>query len=267
MFSLYYIAFSIWQPFVRGKLPLELELIRLYFEIICSSFQVIKKSFLIEEILKKFQKGLAISLIYGFFNSEVRNEVINQIERRLLLRYPNMRRFSTMLAKDRNSCASLGNDRFRASHKFKESKIKKIVKNYSVKDNDKDDLNNNDVNISMKSDDINKSEPNRKKVVLNLDKNTEKKSRSSIFKRRKKESNSTITSSLPSSKGSKGTIRLDSLDVNIYNMGEDSETLSRANSSLKEKYDEPTEIKINKKNSYVDFTEKNSDEQKKLIEH
>lgn len=178
-----------------------------------------------------------------------------------------MRRLSTMLAKERNSCGSLGNDRFRTSHKYKESKIRKIAKNYSAKNIDKDDPNNNDINISMKSDDINKSEPNRKKVVLNIDNNTEKKSRPSIFKRRKKESNSTITSSLHSSKGSKGTIRLDSLDVNNFNMGEDSETPSRANSSLKEKYDESTEIKSSKKISYVDISEKNSDEQKKLIEH
>ncbi len=40
MFSIYYIAFSVWQPFVTNKLSVELELIRLYFEIICGSFQV-----------------------------------------------------------------------------------------------------------------------------------------------------------------------------------------------------------------------------------
>jgi len=77
LFSIYYIAFSVWQPFVRGKLPVVLELIRLYFEIICSSFQ-----------------GFAISCIYCFFNEEVRNEIIISIERKLLQRYPNMRRFS-----------------------------------------------------------------------------------------------------------------------------------------------------------------------------
>lgn len=192
--------------------------------------------------------------------------MISQIERKLLLRYPNMRRLSTMLARDRNSCASLGNDRFRASHKFKESKIRKIAKTYSVKEDDKNDQNNNI--ICMTGDDKKKSETNRKKVVLNLDSDTNKKQRSSIFNRRKKESNSTITSSLASSKGSKGTIRFDSIDTNnLNNMGEDSETLTRPNSSHKEGNYELTEPKANKKFSYVDLNEKNPDEHINLIEH
>ncbi len=89
LFSIYYIAFSVWQPFVRGKLPVVLELIRLYFEIICSSFQ-----------------GFAISCIYCFFNEEVRNEIVISIERKLLQRYPNMRRFSQFNRREQPSNCS-----------------------------------------------------------------------------------------------------------------------------------------------------------------
>ena len=89
LFSIYYIAFSVWQPFVRGKLPVVLELIRLYFEIICSSFQ-----------------GFAISCIYCFFNEEVRNEIVISIERKLLQRYPNMRRFSQINRREQPSNCS-----------------------------------------------------------------------------------------------------------------------------------------------------------------
>ncbi len=41
LFSLYYLAFSVWHPFVKIRvLYLELELVRLYFEIIFASSQV-----------------------------------------------------------------------------------------------------------------------------------------------------------------------------------------------------------------------------------
>ena len=79
LFSIYYIAFSVWTPFFKIGIALELELIRLYFEIVWASFQ-----------------GFVISLIYCFFNAEVRIEVIKIVERRLLKRNPNMRRLSSL---------------------------------------------------------------------------------------------------------------------------------------------------------------------------
>jgi hypothetical protein len=93
LFSIYYIAFSVWQPFVRGKLAIEFELIRLYFEIICSALQ-----------------GLAISLIYCFFNSEVQQEIVKQIDR-LILRYnPNMGQLSSLINKRNGSAANVSSN-------------------------------------------------------------------------------------------------------------------------------------------------------------
>lgn len=54
---------------------------------------------------------MAITSIYCFFNSEVRSEILTQIERKLLQRNPNMRRFSSYLTKERNSCISVATDR------------------------------------------------------------------------------------------------------------------------------------------------------------
>ena len=132
LFSIYYIAFSVWQPFVRGKLAIEFELIRLYFEIICSSFQ-----------------GLAISLIYCFFNSEVRHEMIRQIDRILLRYYPNMTSLSSTLNNNNNmnhnrertySTASLnqrvntdvGNERRKSSKMSESSSTRKMRKEKKI---------------------------------------------------------------------------------------------------------------------------------------
>jgi hypothetical protein len=56
---------------------------------------------------QKTKKGLAISSIYCFFNSEVQTEILTQIERKLIRHNPNMRRFSQApSARDRISSVS-----------------------------------------------------------------------------------------------------------------------------------------------------------------
>lgn len=201
LFSIYYIAFSVWQPFVSGKLSAELELIRLYFEIICSSFQ-----------------GLIISFIYCFFNSEVRTEILNQIERKLLQRYPNMRRFSTIISKDRQySCASIE----RAKQKSEREKRMKSLTAESVnihasnqemeKSSNKNNISNN---IDLNS--IHKQDLQSVDLNSNHDKNKKLENIFNFFKRIKKGSRSTNNTSnfTISSKSSKATIRIDSLDIN-----------------------------------------------------
>jgi hypothetical protein len=79
LFNIYYTIFSVWQPFFNKRISIELELLRLYFEIGCASLQ-----------------GFVISMIYCFTNSEVRAELIKIVERKLLQHNLNMRRFSSI---------------------------------------------------------------------------------------------------------------------------------------------------------------------------
>lgn len=63
-----------------------------------------------------------ISFIFCFFNSEVKNEIVSQLERKLLQRNPNMRRFSQFTTRDRfQSSASVAN------YKLKTSKSNKLT--------------------------------------------------------------------------------------------------------------------------------------------
>ena len=141
LFSIYYIAFSVWQPFVRGKLAIEFELIRLYFEIICSSFQ-----------------GLAISLIYSFFNTEVRTEMLRQIDNLLMQHYPNMNGLSSYINSRDRTQSSLSLNRVNKNHvDVSNSKInssskggKKKKEQASKKDVEGEfDFNNNSQNLSI----------------------------------------------------------------------------------------------------------------------
>nr|QVK45718.1 G protein-coupled receptor [Proales similis] len=104
LFSTYYIAFSVWQPFVSSKLPISIELVRLYFEIICSSFQ-----------------GFLIALIYVFFNSEVRDELLRQIDRKILQHNPNMARLGSFVNRGRNRSSVSTNIRDRTNLKRRET--------------------------------------------------------------------------------------------------------------------------------------------------
>lgn len=120
LFSIYYIAFSVWQPFVTNKLSVEMELIRLYFEIVCSSFQVrleLRKKCSIYLFVIYLLKGMLISLIFCFFNSEVKSEIRKLIERKILEYDPqSTRRFSRFISnKDKiNSIPSIATqDRLR----------------------------------------------------------------------------------------------------------------------------------------------------------
>jgi hypothetical protein len=163
LFSIYYIAFSVWQPFVRGKLPVVLELIRLYFEIICSSFQ-----------------GFAISSIYCFFNEEVRNEIVISIERKLLQRYPNMRRFSQFNRREQASNCSF-NKRHNHSqsvsyHNGKSNDVcdndcRKSKKSVVINSHDIQDI----VNIDQTDDTYLKSRSDSKNSFFNIFKKNKKK--------------------------------------------------------------------------------------------
>jgi hypothetical protein len=107
LFSTYYIAFSVWHPFIKKGVTVELELTRLYFEIIWASSQVNLNDLFLDRknILKTLVifKGLAISLIYCFLNSEVQNEFFRILERQMLKRNPNMKRLKKPFTKYKRS--------------------------------------------------------------------------------------------------------------------------------------------------------------------